>query len=174
MPNKNKNKGKRGENAVCKLLESVFNLNFMRVFTSGAFFGGKNISKFSKYTKEQQDLNEGDIVVPEELSHFSLEVKNYKDFPFHALFNGKCAILDGWIKQASHTNKPFWLLFFKITHKSTYVCHLKRYNFLTKNNVMIYNNDYCIELAETFLNNNKNKMLEIKNVYKFEKEGIEI
>jgi hypothetical protein len=163
MPNKNKNKGKRGENAVCKLLESVFSLSFMRVFTSGAFFGGKNISKFQNYTKEQQDLNEGDIVVPEELSHFSLEVKNYKDFPFHSLFAGKCGVLDGWITQASHTNKPFWLLFFKITHKNTYVCHLKEYNFLVKENYMLYKNKYCVELAEEFLKNNKNKMLEIKN-----------
>jgi len=171
MANKNKNKGKRGENAVCKLLESVFGLSFMRVFTSGAFFGGKNISNFSKYTKVQQDLNEGDIVVPEELSHFSLEVKNYKEFPFHALFTGKCGILDGWIKQASHTNKPFWLLFFKITHKNVYVCHLKEYKFLTKENIMIYNNNYCIELAENFLNNNKNKMLDIK--YNNNDEGLE-
>jgi hypothetical protein len=162
MPNKNKNKGKRGESAVCKILESVFNLSFMRVFTSGAFFGGKNISNFSKYTKEQQDLNEGDIVVPDELSHFSLEVKNYKEFPFHSLFNGKCALLDNWIKQASHTNKPFWLLFFKITHKSTYVCYLKEYNFSTSDNILLYKNKYNVELAEEFLIENKNKILEIR------------
>jgi len=173
MPNKNKNKGKRGEQAVCNMLSECFGLSFMRVFTSGAFFGGKNISNFSKYTKEQQDLNEGDIVVPEELSHFSIEVKNYKDFPFHSLFEGKCGILDKWISQASHTNKSFWLLFFKITHKSTYVCYLKEYNFLTKDNFLSYNNKYNIEIAENFLNNNKNKILEIKNVYKFDK-GLEV
>jgi hypothetical protein len=163
MPNKNKNKGKRGENAVCKLLESIFNLSFMRVFTSGAFFGGKNIKRFDKYTKNQQDLNEGDIVVPEELSHFSLEVKNYKDFAFHSLYNGKCSILDGWIKQAENTKKPFWLLFFKITHKNTYVCYLKEYNLLTKENYTFYKNKYIIEIAEEFLKNNKNKILNLKN-----------
>lgn len=164
MANRNKNKGKRGENAVCKMLTDVFGLSFVRVFTSGAFFGGKNIKNFDKFTKQQQDLNEGDIVVPEELSHLSIECKNYKDFAFHALFSGKCGTLDGWIKQASHTKKPFWLLFFKITHKNTYVCHLKDYNFSVKNNVMLYQDKYYIETAEEFLLTNKNKILDIKNI----------
>jgi hypothetical protein len=163
MPNKNKNKGKRGEAEICKMLESVFNLSFMRVFTSGSFFGGKNIKRFDKYTKQQQDLNEGDIVVPEELSHFSIEVKNYKDFAFHSLFSGKCSILDKWIEQASQTKKPFWLLFFKITNKNVYVCYLKEYNMLTKENIMLYKGIYNIELANDFLTNNKNKILDIKN-----------
>ena len=162
MANKNKNKGKRGESAICDMLSKVFGLSFMRVFTSGAFFGGKNIDKFSKFTKQQQDLNEGDIVVPEELNHFSIECKNYKDFPFHALFTGKCGPLDTWIKQASHTNKPCWLLFFKITFKNTYVCHLREYGLITKDNTMIYQDKYCIELAEPFLMNNKNHLLELK------------
>jgi len=162
MSNTSKAKGKRGETAVCNMLSECFNLPFMRVFGSGSFFGGKNISKFNNFTKEQQNLNEGDIVVPEELDHLSLEVKNYKDFPFHALFNDECAVLDGWISQASHTNKPFWLLFFKITHKNVYVCYLKEYNFIKTGNVMIYKDKFLIELAKPFLAENKQRILDLK------------
>lgn len=165
MANKNKQKGKRGESAICDMLSECFGLSFMRVFTSGAFFGGKNITKFSKFTQQQQDLNEGDIVVPEELNHLSIEVKNYAEFPFHALFTGKCGQLDTWIQQASHTNKPFWLLFFKITRKNTYICHPIDYKLVTKDNTMLYQDKYCIELAENFLLNNKNNLLDLKNKY---------
>ena len=167
MANKQKQKGKRGESYVCDMLSECFGLSFMRVFTSGAFFGGKNITKFSKFTQQQQDLNEGDIVVPEELNHLSIEVKNYAEFPFHALFTGKCGQIDTWIQQASHTNKPFWLLFFKITRKNTYICHSKDYNLTTKDNTMLYQDKYYIELAEPFLMNNKTHLLELKNTDTF-------
>ena len=167
MSNTAKSKGKRGETAVCNMLSECFGLSFMRVFTSGAFFGGKNITKFSKFTQQQQDLNEGDIVVPEELNHLSIEVKNYAEFPFHALFTGKCGQIDTWIQQASHTNKPFWLLFFKITRKNTYICHSKDYNLTTKDNTMLYQDKYYIELAEPFLMNNKTHLLELKNTDTF-------
>ncbi len=163
MSNTSKAKGKRGESAVCDMLSNVFGLPFMRVFTSGSFFGGKNIGRYDQFTKQQQDLNEGDIVVPEPLNHLSIEVKNYAEFPFHALFTGKCGQLDTWIQQASHTKKPFWLLFFKITRKKTYVCHMKAYKLTTEDNMMIYQDKYYIELADNFLTNNKSHLLELKN-----------
>lgn len=162
MSNKSKTKGKRGESFICDMLSKCFGMPFMRVFTSGSFFGGKNIEKFSKFTQKQQDLNEGDIVVPEQLNHLSIECKNYKDFPFHSMFTGKCLLLDSWISQASHTKKPFWLLFFKITRKNTYVCHDRECGYVVKDNYFMYRNKYYIELAEDFLANNKNHMLQLK------------
>lgn len=165
MANTSKAKGKRGENSVCDLLKEVFGLPFVRVFTSGAFFGGKNINKFSNFDKNQQNLNEGDIVVPQELEHLSIEVKNYKEFPFHLLYTDKCAQLDVWINQASHTNKPFWLLFFKITRKGLYICYPKKYELIRNQNHSIYKGEYVIELADSFLRTNKNDILDLKNKY---------
>jgi len=163
MSNKSKNKGKRGEKSVCDMLSECFGLSFMRVFTSGAMFGGKNIQNFYKYTKQQQNLNEGDIIVPEELENFSIEVKNYKDFPFHQIFNGNCKLLDSWIKQASHTNKPFWFLFFKITFKNTFICYPKDYHFILGKDYLQYQNKYIIELAKPFLLSNIDNILNLGN-----------
>jgi len=163
MGNKNKNKGKRGESEVCKILTEIFELPFMRVFGSGSFFGGKNSIRFNNFTSNQQNLNEGDIVVPEELSHFSIEVKNYKDFPFHSVYTNNCALLDKWLEQSENTKKSFYMLFFKITYKDVYVCYPKNYNFLKSESYTNYKNKYIIELAKPFLLTNKNEILNIKN-----------
>ena len=163
MANKSKTKGNSFERSLVETLNRVFGLNFQRVPNSGAFTGGKNIHRSSTMTESQKLLHDGDIIVPEELSHLSIEAKNYAEFPFHALFTGKCGQLDTWVEQAGHTIKPFWLLFFKITHKNVYVCHSKEYKLVTKDNTMLYQDKYFIELAEPFLMNNKNHLLELKN-----------
>jgi hypothetical protein len=161
MSNKSKQKGKRGETSICKMLEKTFGLSFIRVFTSGSFFGGKNSVRFDKYDKNQQNLNEGDIVMPEELSHISIECKNYKEFQFHQLFTGKCVLLDKWIEQSSHTNKENWLLFFKITRKNTFVCYDLKNSFKKSDNYFLYKNEYIIQEAKSFLLDNKNIMLKL-------------
>lgn len=163
MANKSKTKGNSFERQLVEMLNNTFYLNFQRVPNSGAFTGGKNIHRNLEMTESQKLLHDGDIIVPDELSHISIEAKNYAEFPFHSLFTGKCGQLDTWIAQAGHTKKPFWLLFFKITHKNVYVCHTKEYGLVTKDNTMLYRDKYYIELAEDFLMNNKNRILDLKN-----------
>lgn len=163
MANNAKSKGKRGESAVCQMLSECFGLPFVRVFGSGAYFGGKNIKNFDKFTKKQQDLNEGDIVVPEEFQNFSIECKNYKEFPFHQLFTDNCQLLDSWINQASHTKKKYWLLFFKITHKNTFICYPKYYELKTTHSFLTYRDKYVIEIAQKVLENNKNEFFKMGN-----------
>ena len=51
MANPQKNKGKNFERFVAKHLSSVFDLNFERIPNSGAFTGGKNVSRASKLTE---------------------------------------------------------------------------------------------------------------------------
>ena len=80
MGNKNKNKGKSFERQICKILSDIFGLNFQRIPNSGAFVGGSNIDRYDKLTEEQRLLADGDIIVPKELSHISMECKSYKDF----------------------------------------------------------------------------------------------
>ena len=92
MANKNKNKGKAFERQICEILSKCFGLNFQRVPNSGAFVGGLNIQRYDKLTEEQKLLADGDIIVPKELSHISMECKSYKDFSFSSLFLGKCII----------------------------------------------------------------------------------
>jgi hypothetical protein len=163
MANKNKQKGVRGEAFLRDMLSKIFDLSFQRVPNSGAFTGGANYHRYEKMSKEQQLLHDGDIIVPHELAHFSIEVKNYAEFPFHLLFTGNCSQLDTWIKQASHTNKPFWLLFFKITRKNMYVCYPKDYKLVGSGNITVYQDKYHIELAEEFLKINKDRLLALND-----------
>jgi len=174
MPNKSKAKGNAFERELVEILSRVFELNFQRVPNSGSFTGGKNAFRYDKMTDAQKLLHDGDIIVPEELSHISIECKNYKEFAFHSLFTGKGAIIDEWIKQSDHTNKPNWLLFFKITRKNTYVCHSIGYNLKISNNTMIYQGKYYIELAEPFLIANKDNLLKMKTYDDIKTDLIEL
>jgi hypothetical protein len=161
MGNKSKIKGKNFERQICSILSKVFGSNFQRVPNSGAFVGGLNASRYQSLTNEQKLLADGDVIVPSFLSHFSIECKSYQDFAFHSLYSGKNKLLDEWIKQASSTQKPHWLLFFKINNKGVYVV----YDFLllpktdNSDNKMIYKNKYIIEEAESFLSNNKDYLI---------------
>ena len=74
MPSKGKAKGNKFERNIAAHLGTVFNLNFERVPNSGAFIGGKNKFRINQLTESQQLLARGDIIVPEELSHISMEM----------------------------------------------------------------------------------------------------
>lgn len=162
MANKNKNKGKAFERQICEILSKCFNLNFQRVPNSGAFVGGLNIQRYDKLTEEQRLLADGDIIVPKELSHISMECKSYKDFSFSSLFFGKNALLDGWIKQSIETKKQKWILFFKINNKGIFVVYdINLFSKdMQKDNYIIYKNQYLIQSAEEFLDKNKNRLYE--------------
>lgn len=162
MGNKNKNKGKTFERQICKILSDIFGLNFQRIPNSGSFVGGLNIERYDKLTEEQRLLADGDIIVPKELSHISMECKSYKDFSFSSLLLGKNSLLDGWIKQASNTKKQKWILFFKINNKGIFSVYDKAcfVNQMQKENYYIYQDKYVIQEINEFLNKNKNKLYE--------------
>lgn len=162
MANKNKNKGKAFERQICEILGKTFGLNFQRIPNSGAYVGGKNAFRYETLTEEQRLLADGDIIVPSELSHISMECKSYKDFSFSGLFLGQNGLLDGWIKQASETQKPKWLLFFKINNKGIFVVYdLNKFPLdLQKENYHIYKNQYLIQSVDEFLIKNKERMYE--------------
>lgn len=162
MANKNKNKGKAFERQICEILGKTFGLNFQRIPNSGAYVGGKNAFRYETLTEEQKLLADGDIIVPSELSHISMECKSYKDFSFSGLFLGQNALLDGWIKQASETQKSKWLLYFKINNKGIFVVYdmSKFPSDLYKENYHIYQNRYLIQSLDEFLEKNKERMYE--------------
>lgn len=162
MANKNKNKGKAFERQICEILSKHFGLNFQRIPNSGAYVGGMNAFRYETLTEEQKLLADGDIIVPSELSHISMECKSYKDFSFSGLFLGQNSLLDGWIKQASETQKPKWLLFFKINNKGTFVVYdINKFSpEMIKDNYHVYQNKYIIQSLEDFLTKNKNKLYE--------------
>jgi hypothetical protein len=162
MANKNKNKGKAFERQICEILTNCFGISFQRIPNSGAYVGGKNIVRYDGLTEEQKLLADGDIIVPSELSHISMECKSYKDFSFSGLFLGKNALLDGWIEQSSNTKKSKWLLFFKINNKGIFVVYdiSKFPSNMQKENYHVYKNQYVIQDINEFLEKNKNKLYE--------------
>ena len=105
MANKNKEKGKRFENAVAKQLTDWVGLPFHRVIGSGALLGGKNAVRMDQYSIEQQAAHQSDIHCPKESMHLAIECKSRQDFPFHQLFT-KSKEFESWIAQVLMTIKP--------------------------------------------------------------------
>jgi len=86
MPSRAKAKGNAWEREVAKHLSEIFNENFMRVPNSGAYTGGANIFRVSDLTESQRRMMDGDIIVPESISNWKFECKNYKELDFHGFF----------------------------------------------------------------------------------------
>lgn len=162
MPSKGKAKGNRFEREVSDHLGEVFSMNFERVPNSGAFIGGKNRSRIGRLTEAQQLLAQGDIIVPEELSHITIECKNYKDFAWASLFSENKQ-LDGWIEQAKCDNKC-WFVIFKVNHCGARVVFDRKYQdiFSSPGNYMIYKECIITELEE-FFKLNKDTVLQLNN-----------
>lgn len=123
MSNPNKNKGKSFEREVCKVFESVYKLTFQRVPNSGAFVGQSNASRLVGMSLNQQLINRGDIIPPDELNHLAIECKARKEFAFHQLFT-QSKELESWIDQSSHMEIDCLVLtIFKVNQRGMYVCH---------------------------------------------------
>lgn len=123
MSSKPKIKGNAWERDVAKHLSSIFNENFMRVPNSGAYTGGANIHRCDKLTESQKRMMSGDIIVPQSLSNWKIECKNYKDLEFHRLLT-QCKLIDKWLKQVcteDYKNDLLWLLVVKISRKCKFV-----------------------------------------------------
>ena len=173
MGNPSKNKGKRVERGVCDLLNSVFNLPFQRVPNSGAFFGGKNVTRLANASATQIMLGSGDIIPPEEMPNLLVESKARKDIPFHLLIKEKeNKDLSDWIDQVEvDYNAKGKIGFYFITilpnRKGFYICYNKKFiaeGLKAVKNHMIYvhnNTEYVLhELSNIWLEENKMWMLQ--------------
>jgi len=164
-------KGKRFERELVGILIEQFGEGFERVPRSGAIFGGINKKRADNQRNDVKEILSGDIIVPTNFN-FSIEAKNYKEFPFHQLFEGKCSLLDGWIEQnnqdAELSGKKA-IIFFKIDFKGIFVCvEEKIIDGILDTNYFRYK-DYVICSLETFLNNKYN--IEILKYYWDDKNG---
>lgn len=135
MSNPNKCKGKNFEREVCKVFKCVYNLSFQSVPNSGAFVGGVNVKRLAGMSLNQQLINRGDIIPPDELNHLAVECKARKEFPFHQLLT-QSKELESWIYQSSHMEFDCLVLtIFKVNQRGMYVCHnyeqLKGLKYLT-------------------------------------------
>ena len=157
MANANKNKGKRGERMICDHLAEVFGLPFQRTPCSGAFTGGSNAWRKKSMSDSQQLLANGDIIVPDELSNLSFEIKTYKDFSFNTIFTTN-SVLDKWIDQASACGK-IWFLIFNINHAGSYVVFHKKHYFNPSDSYAIYKNDFVVCSMNNFFESNKDTLL---------------
>lgn len=159
MPNKSKAKGNTFERYVAEHLSSVFGLNFSRVPNSGAFCGGFNAFRAIKLTPAQQLLMVGDIIVPEQLSNYSIECKSYAKIPFHTFLSSN-AVVDTWIEQAKTSNRN-WFLIFKMNHTKGFVCFSKdtKVPYVYTDKSFISYKDVIIVEIEGFFEKNKELML---------------
>lgn len=119
MPSPQKDKGKRFEREVAKLLTDIFNKPFMRVQNSGAFTGGKNQQRTKSMSATQIKGQRGDIIPPDEYE-WVIECKNHKDFStgFAGVIAGENKKLNGWLDEVlkdSENGKIPYTLAFKIT-----------------------------------------------------------
>ena len=123
MPSTSKNKGNSFERQVADHLTQLYGEKFIRAPGSGAYVGGKNTYRKQLLHEGQIRNFKGDIVPGKSFPRFNGECKNYKDFPFHQLFQGTCKILDGWIEQcvAVADEGDFNIVFMKFNRKGTYI-----------------------------------------------------
>ena len=154
MANASKNKGKAYERDVAKRLTEIFEANFERVPSSGAFTGGKNAHRKDKLTDTQILLSDGDLIVPDSLKHTRFECKCYKEFSFNRLFTSN-SIFESWVDQI-RSDEYIWFVTFKINRQGEYVAFDKKYLDHLKDisHYMVYN-DVIITSFDPFFNDNR-------------------
>jgi hypothetical protein len=123
--NRSKNKGNAGERELCRLFEGVFGGSFQRVFTSGAFTGGKNAYRRDILSDTQLKASKGDIITPDNLPFLVLESKFYAEFPYHQFITPTpIKLLDTWIDQTLDAvdKGDFWMLAFRANRREWAAC----------------------------------------------------
>lgn len=132
MPSKSKAKGNSWELEVAKFLSSTYNESFLRVPSSGAFVGGKNNFRKAALDQSQLQSKKGDIHPPDAWTHFNVECKSYKDFPFHQLWYADVKILDSWIQQQHEVEDEgdLNLILIKISRKDKWVVYPQNLKFV--------------------------------------------
>ena len=168
MPSKQKAKGNAFERQIADHLSAIYELNFERVPNSGAFTGGKNITRYNTLSESQKLIYDGDILVPEELRNIKIECKSYKDFGFHQLLTEN-KLLDSWIDQAKVDFK-IWFLIFKINRRGTFVVFDRTVWKTVKYSgcYVNYKGNYIIPM-EGFFETNKVRIRKLSDKYQYER-----
>jgi hypothetical protein len=133
MPSKSKAKGNAWELDVAKFLSETYKESFLRIPSSGAFVGGKNIFRKAQIDSAQLQGKKGDIHPPEAWKHWNIECKSYADFPFHQLWTSDVKILDAWIQQQKDVEDEgdLNLILIKISRKDKWVVYPANLEFQT-------------------------------------------
>jgi Holliday junction resolvase len=163
MSNANKNKGKSFEREVAELFSEATGLNWQRVPNSGAFIGGKNVTRINQMSNNQILLTRGDIIPPDEYNGICIECKFYKDFAFHQLFEDSLE-LNKWIDQCmvdyEKSNGKVFMVIFKINRKGAFICTLKEQFEIKKSLTYINKNrEYSVSKFDLeWISNHKSKI----------------
>ena len=155
MSSKSKTKGNNFEREISTYLSELYGLSFLRVPNSGAYVGGLNAQRRATLASGQIKTFRGDIIPPDDCT-IVIECKNYADFPFHSLLktNTSIALLNEWINEVeTDAGQDFWLLFFKVSRKGTFVCWHTKYFKLIQQKITYLQNYHISELEEFFSNN---------------------
>lgn len=138
MTSKSKAKGSNWERDIAKFLSDLYGESFVRVPNSGAYIGGANSIRKESLDSGQIRGFKGDIIPPSNWIHFNCEAKNYKDFPFHQLYQGPIKILELWLSQLLQAadSGDLNILIIKITRKGKFI--------ITQNTLLNCNQNYSI------------------------------
>ena len=150
-----KAKGSSYERLIANLFsDKLAPLNFHRSMSSGAFLGGMNKHRTSKFSTDKAELLTGDIYSSDHNIRFNIECKNYKEsIPFHHFFTETC-IVKKWFAESKYDADAIGkepMLIFKFNRTPTFVAMLKKECSWT-NNVMLIN-DLAVMTSETFFEN---------------------
>lgn len=159
-----KKKGNSGERECASILSKHLGGSFQRVSQSGAFIGGKNSIRKQTLSTNQIRNMKSDIIPPDEYSKLVVEVKFYKDLPYHAFaVCGDIPKLDGWISELEYDcdDNDFGILCFKINRKGWSVCFHTKYIQLFKLNTHICYKNYIVTGFEPFLIDNKAPIIQL-------------
>lgn len=168
MTSKAKQKGNSWELAICKFLGEHLGGHWMRVPNSGAYVGGKNVTRKVLLDSGQVRMVKGDIIAPENLPKMNLEAKNYKDIAFHQIIDGCCKQLNDWLEQTETPAEPgdLSLTIFKITRKGSWVAFRSQLKDEFKLSSYVHyqktpDDSYIVTDYESFVIANKDKLIEL-------------
>ena len=168
-----KRKGSSWERTIANDLSELYGEKFIRVQNSGAFVGGKNVSRKEMLDEGQIRSLKGDIVPPSSWIHFNCEAKSYADFPFHKLFQDNVKVLENWIEQCMEVadEDDVNLIIMKFNRKGKFVAIQLQddYEVLVLSKHLIYNSinhgNWALMDYDIFWNTNASviKMLSTKS-----------
>ena len=135
MTSPQKQKGSGFEREVAQFLTKLYNEPFMRVQGSGAYIGGKNITRKVTLSESQVKHHKGDIVPGDSFKKFNAECKFYSDFPFHLLLTGECKVIDAWLDQLMDVadTDDVNLLIMKFNRKGRYIAVQSKLTWISDN-----------------------------------------
>lgn len=152
-----KQKGSRAERECAKIFEKYLDGYFQRVPSSGAFTGGMNAARKNNMSETQIRAAKSDIIPPDEYPKLVIEVKHYKDFPYHGFVtSAPMKLLDQWLSELEYDcdKDDIGVLCFKTNNKKWALAisssHLNKFNL---SSYAIYQS-YIITDMEQFLSSN--------------------